>query len=36
VADLYHGERLRHEIVRTQSRLQEMHSHEYLAEAHRP
>lgn len=36
VTELYQGERLRHEIVRTQSRLQEMQSHEYLAEAHRP
>lgn len=35
VADIYRGERLRHDILRTQSRLQEMQSHEYLAEAHR-
>jgi cell division protein ZapE len=36
VADLYHGERLRHDILRTQSRLQEMQTHDYLAAAHRP
>jgi cell division protein ZapE len=36
VAEIYAGERLRFDIQRTQSRLQEMQSHEYLAEAHRP
>jgi cell division protein ZapE len=36
VADIYAGDRLRHDILRTQSRLQEMQSHEYLAGAHRP
>jgi cell division protein ZapE len=36
VAELYRGEKLRHDIERTRSRLQEMQSHEYLAEAHRP
>jgi cell division protein ZapE len=36
VAELYRGHKLRHEILRTQSRLQEMQSHDYLAEAHRP
>lgn len=35
VAEIYCGERLRHDILRTQSRLQEMQSHDYLAEAHR-
>jgi len=35
VEDIYRGERLRHDILRTQSRLQEMQSHDYLAEAHR-
>jgi cell division protein ZapE len=35
-AELYRGERLRHDFQRTQSRLQEMQSHDYLAEAHRP
>lgn len=34
--ELYRGERLKHDFLRTQSRLQEMQSHEYLAEAHRP
>jgi cell division protein ZapE len=33
--EIYRGERLRHDFQRTQSRLQEMQSHEYLAEAHR-
>jgi cell division protein ZapE len=36
VTEIYRGKRLRHEIVRTESRLQEMQSREYLAEAHRP
>jgi cell division protein ZapE len=36
VADLYAGEKLRHDILRTQSRLQEMQTHDYLATAHRP
>jgi len=35
VAEIYRGERLRHDFLRTQSRLQEMQSHDYLAEAHR-
>ena len=35
-AELYEGERLRHDFKRTQSRLHEMQSHDYLAEAHRP
>jgi cell division protein ZapE len=34
--ELYRGERLKHDFLRTQSRLQEMQSHDYLAEAHRP
>ena len=34
--DLYGGERLTQGFQRTQSRLQEMQSHDYLAEAHRP
>jgi len=33
--ELYHGQRLKHDFLRTQSRLQEMQSHDYLAEAHR-
>ena len=33
--ELYRGERLKHDFLRTQSRLQEMQSHDYLAEAHR-
>jgi cell division protein ZapE len=36
VAELYRGERLKHDFLRTQSRLNEMQSHDYLAEAHRP
>lgn len=36
IAEIYRGERLRHDILRTQSRLQEMQSHDYLAAAHRP
>ncbi|HVY66547.1 MAG TPA: cell division protein ZapE [Gammaproteobacteria bacterium] len=36
VTDLYAGEKLRFDIGRTQSRLQEMQTHDYLAEAHRP
>ena len=36
VTEIYRGERLRHDILRTQSRVQEMQSHNYLAEAHRP
>jgi cell division protein ZapE len=35
-AELYRGERLKQDFLRTQSRLQEMQSHDYLAEAHRP
>jgi cell division protein ZapE len=34
--ELYRGERLKHDFLRTQSRLQEMQSHDYLAKAHRP
>ena len=34
--ELYRGERLKHDFLRTQSRLTEMQSREYLAEAHRP
>lgn len=34
IAELYQGQRLEHEFVRTQSRLEEMQSHEYLAAAH--
>jgi len=34
--EIYRGERLKHDFLRTQSRLQEMQSHDYLAEAHRP
>ena len=34
-AGLYRGERLRAEFARTQSRLTEMQSTEYLARAHR-
>jgi cell division protein ZapE len=34
--ELYRGERLKHDFRRTQSRLTEMQSHDYLAEAHRP
>jgi cell division protein ZapE len=33
---LYRGERLKHDFLRTQSRLQEMQSHDYLAQAHAP
>ncbi len=35
VTDLYHGERLRFEFQRTESRLLEMQSHEYLGGTHR-
>jgi cell division protein ZapE len=35
LAEIYRGERLGRDILRTQSRLQEMQSHDYLAEAHR-
>jgi cell division protein ZapE len=35
-AELYRGERLRRDFLRTRSRLEEMQSHDYLAEAHRP
>jgi cell division protein ZapE len=35
-AELYRGQRLKHDFERTRSRLQEMQSHDYLAEAHRP
>lgn len=36
VAELYAGQHLRFEFQRTRSRLEEMQSHEYLAEPHRP
>jgi cell division protein ZapE len=36
VAELYRGNRLRQEFLRTRSRLTEMQSHDYLAAAHRP
>lgn len=35
-AELYRGERLKHDFKRTESRLTEMQSHGYLAEAHKP
>jgi cell division protein ZapE len=35
IADLYQGERLRFEFERTESRLLEMQSHDYLARVHR-
>jgi cell division protein ZapE len=34
--ELYRGERLKREYLRTQSRLAEMQSHGYLSQAHRP
>jgi cell division protein ZapE len=34
--ELYRGERLKSDFLRTQSRLVEMQSHDYLAGAHRP
>jgi cell division protein ZapE len=34
-AELYRGERLKHDFLRTQSRLTEMQSHGYLSQAHR-
>ena len=36
VSELYAGQKLRHDILRTQSRLQEMQTRDYLATAHRP
>jgi cell division protein ZapE len=36
VTELFASEKLRHEILRTQSRLQEMQTREYLATAHMP
>ena len=33
--ELYRGERLKHDFLRTQSRLQEMQSHDYLKQEHR-
>ena len=36
VTELYAGEKLRHDILRTQSRLQEMQTRDYLATAHMP
>jgi cell division protein ZapE len=35
VAELYRGERLRHDFQRTSSRLEEMQTHNYLASPHR-
>jgi cell division protein ZapE len=35
LADLYRGNKLRHDFLRTQSRLTQMQSHDYLATAHR-
>jgi cell division protein ZapE len=35
-AELYRGDRLKHAFLRTQSRLTEMQSHDYLKQAHRP
>jgi cell division protein ZapE len=34
--ELYRGERLKHDFRRTESRLMEMQSRDYLAQAHRP
>ncbi len=36
IVDIYQGERLRFEFERTQSRLLEMQSHDYLARSHHP
>jgi len=36
ILDLYHGQRLAFEFQRTESRLQEMQSKEYLAKEHKP
>ena len=36
VTGLYAGQKLRHDFLRTQSRLREMQTHDYLATAHRP
>ena len=36
VDEIYRGEKLKHDVLRTQSRLQEMQTHDYLAAAHRP
>ncbi|MEX2489060.1 MAG: cell division protein ZapE [Pseudomonadales bacterium] len=36
VTELYRGNRLKFEFQRTESRLQEMQSHDYLAREHRP
>jgi len=36
ITELYDGERVRAEFARTESRLIEMQSEEYLARAHRP
>ncbi|MFB0932572.1 MAG: AFG1/ZapE family ATPase, partial [Pseudomonadales bacterium] len=36
ILDLYAGERLKFEFQRTESRLQEMQSHEYLSQEHLP
>ena len=36
LSSLYAGERLRLEFQRTQSRLEEMQSHDYLASPHIP
>ena len=34
ILDLYHGQRLQFEFQRTESRLQEMQTHDYLAREH--
>jgi cell division protein ZapE len=36
ITTLYQGDRLEFEFRRTESRLQEMQSHEYLAREHKP
>ena len=36
IIDLYEGDRLRAEFARTESRLIEMQSQDYLAQPHRP
>ncbi len=36
ILELYQGERLKFEFQRTESRLQEMQSHDYLAREHKP
>ncbi|MDA7833746.1 cell division protein ZapE, partial [Pseudomonadales bacterium] len=36
ILDIYQGERLKFEFQRTESRLQEMQSNEYLGREHKP